>query len=269
MKIGRPIGMRRNNRDAFTLMELLVVMAIIAILAALLLPALSLVKSFARSASCKSRLHQMGVALQMYVHEHKNLYPYYLGPAGPSYGEAVGKGKAATGLVYWSSKLFPYYSLNWTNPAFHCPGYSGKISGQYDPGSVERQGSYAYNGGGVSFHKTTNTWGLGPVIFWKKPAVLETAVKVPSEMLAIGDSMTKTGYPDENGVSGSDFWWCSGVQSRSLAEMPYVLRHGKKYNALFTDSHVSAMSPEILFDPAKSAVLWNYDHQPHPESWTP
>lgn len=51
----------------FTLVELLVVIAIISLLAALLLPGVSLAKSYARSVSCKNRLHQMGVALQMYV----------------------------------------------------------------------------------------------------------------------------------------------------------------------------------------------------------
>jgi prepilin-type processing-associated H-X9-DG protein len=83
-------------------------------------------------------------------------------------------------------------------------------------------------------------------------------------MLAIGDSLRKVGT-----FGGSDHWRCGGPFSSDMAAMPYVLLHGKNYNQLYCDGHVSAMSPSILFDPSKTAPLWNYDHQPHPEQWKP
>ncbi len=60
---------------AFTLIEMLVVMAIIALLAALLLPLLSKAKEEARATACVSNLHQIGIALQLYVDGNDNRLP--------------------------------------------------------------------------------------------------------------------------------------------------------------------------------------------------
>ena len=51
------------------------VLAIIAILAALLLPALSRAKESARSTACLNNLHQVGLALQLYVQDNENRMP--------------------------------------------------------------------------------------------------------------------------------------------------------------------------------------------------
>jgi prepilin-type N-terminal cleavage/methylation domain-containing protein len=64
-----------KSKRGFTLIELLVVIAIIAVLASLLLPALGRAKRSARSAACLSNLHQIGLALDLYVQDNKDLLP--------------------------------------------------------------------------------------------------------------------------------------------------------------------------------------------------
>ncbi|HTR43631.1 MAG TPA: prepilin-type N-terminal cleavage/methylation domain-containing protein [Pseudomonadales bacterium] len=261
--------MLHNGREnAFTLIELLVVIAIIAILAALLMPVLSAAKGYSRTVGCKNHLRQMGYALQMYVHDNQDQYPRYLGPGGPSNGDADGAGGRAVGLVYWSSKLFPYDSQNWTNRSFHCPGYVGAITRPYIKGAIDRQGSYGYNIAGVCLTDATNEYlGLGPVSFWKNAQgkfvspISASQLSAPSQMLAIGDSFMKAG-----GAGASDAWGCGTYASEYAAE-PFAPRHGKNYNVLLCDGHVSSISPWILFNPSNSAAMWNYDHQPHPEMW--
>ena len=256
----------RRCDTAFTLIEMLTVIAVIALLTALLLPALNRAKASARSTSCTSKLHQLGIAMQLYVQDQMNRYPHYLGPAGPAYGDAVGVGGRAMGLVYWSSKLSPYHPINWTNRQLHCPGYSGKITGQEDPGLVERMGAYAYNAGGPRIGDSFNpNWGLGPIIFWKGtdnnpvPPVSADAIATPSELLSLNDSLMRTGT-----AGGSDFGRCNEVSDSSTASAPYALPHGRTYNILFCDGHVSPLKPSILFDPTNSP-MWSYDHQAHPK----
>jgi prepilin-type N-terminal cleavage/methylation domain-containing protein/prepilin-type processing-associated H-X9-DG protein len=278
----------RDATRAFTLVELLVTIAIIGILAALLLTALSRSKAAARSASCKNHLHQMGMALQMYASENAGRYPYYAG----AHDDSLHNSPGLSNSKFWWSKLTAYYPLNWTNADYHCPGYHGKTGGHelQKPGQTVSPpfGSYAYNALGVAilgFSKPFNLdLGLGyfaPTIkvigstnkFGRNP-VPEQYIAAPSEMFSIGESRFVS--PSVNGAEGGQDVARCGLLNWHGTNIwgPFNFRfdparHGKTYNQLFCDGHILAMAPSTLFDPAKTAALWNRDHQPHPELWVP
>ncbi len=65
----------RFPRTAFTLVELLVVLAIIAVLASLLLPALGRAQASARGIACTGNLRQLGIAVRAYAEDHQSILP--------------------------------------------------------------------------------------------------------------------------------------------------------------------------------------------------
>src|SRR5688572_791564 len=71
--MGRTMRARLSN--AFTLVELLVVIGIIAVLVAMLLPALNKARQAAQGVTCQSNLRQQAQLILLYVHENKGYFP--------------------------------------------------------------------------------------------------------------------------------------------------------------------------------------------------
>ncbi len=72
---------RGGRRSAFTLIEVLVVVAIIALLLAILLPSLSRAREISKSTICTTHLKEFGLATSMYTMDHKETLPGPLHPA--------------------------------------------------------------------------------------------------------------------------------------------------------------------------------------------
>lgn len=64
-----------RRKTGFTLIEVLVVVAIIALLVSILLPSLSAARRSAKNTKCKHNLHQIGVAMEAYLVEYKDYFP--------------------------------------------------------------------------------------------------------------------------------------------------------------------------------------------------
>ena len=114
------------RRNAFTLIELLVVVAIIALLISILMPALGNARIQARDVTCKSRLYQIGVALQEYMVEWNGRIPYCVTPM------TNGRAKPGFGGANWTDEeTDPFNRQKWPNsmPSILMPRYIGETSG--------------------------------------------------------------------------------------------------------------------------------------------
>lgn len=100
---------RECKDPGFTLVELLVVLAIITILAALLLPALAGARARAKAITCLNNIRQLGLASQVYTDEFNDRLPYNLGEA------EIRQALLQNQFLNWNSSVMDWEVLNSDN----------------------------------------------------------------------------------------------------------------------------------------------------------
>lgn len=141
----------RSAICSFTLIELLVVIAIISLLSALLLPALSSAKESGKRIKCQSNLHQLAIAIQMYVNERDGYLPY----ARTMTWEVPPNPPAGADPEYLQDLIRTYVSgpevgMGTNSPVFRCPSAKKDWVLATDP-----RNDYRYN------YFFANGWNLG------------------------------------------------------------------------------------------------------------
>jgi prepilin-type N-terminal cleavage/methylation domain-containing protein len=204
-----------NRRKGFTLLELLTVIAAVAILASILLPALSHGKTCAKSAACKGNLRQFGIGLRLYVDDFER-YPLYMN-------------RSDRGVFPWEEELAAYFDVF---KIIRCPGARPNQwwGDWYDYNSLgtdrSQLGWYTWN---ASIYPTS-TLGLGMIGSVGVP-VSESFVQVPSDMLAIGELMGFfTGEKLNHDCLGNNAVLCDGHVEACAPFQNSDAHHAKRLN---------------------------------------
>jgi prepilin-type N-terminal cleavage/methylation domain-containing protein/prepilin-type processing-associated H-X9-DG protein len=227
-------------KAAFTLIELLVVISIIAILAAMLLPAIGMVRSQAQSTQCRSNLRQMQLANIAYSGEWDDFVPIFF------YDNASFPNQWVSNASFLSDCTDG--KITTTSPTGYptkllCPLAKPNQMGSWPALSL----SYGYNA------QTKYPWTLGTYI---GPRLIN---KAQSNLVTFADALNMQISLFNPTISAS--YWVSGV-ANSGATQPEgfqlgnidspAFRHAGKMNAAYNDGHVATSD----FESIKSNKNW-------------
>jgi prepilin-type N-terminal cleavage/methylation domain-containing protein/prepilin-type processing-associated H-X9-DG protein len=265
---------------AFTLVELLLVIAIIAILASLLLPALQSAAGTARKAQCRNNLRQITLGLGLYAGDNLSAFP--LGQGKPEQNDA---------MRLWLDDLTNIVGA-WESGAFKCASFKGETwaTAPFPFMRWRASGSYGYNytgtdsagavGGPIRSHNGyiyDTPLGLGGFFggfgatdadFMPK-ATKEQNIVTPADMIAVGDSRERRPFGTPVKTQGENHLYPYSMALVNKADEIAKGRHtGDQNNVSFVDAHVESLKRARLFQPVDSVrKRWNTDNRPHKETW--
>jgi prepilin-type N-terminal cleavage/methylation domain-containing protein/prepilin-type processing-associated H-X9-DG protein len=245
---------KSSRRSAFTLIELLTVIAIIGVLAGLLLPALNGAREKGRRMACMANLHQMGIAILSYASDYQNHTPtadYNNDPTNPR------------GKVNWAQALI---NGNYaTAKIFQCPNDRRLSIGQGTPRSY---GIIVGQGNATPTGLNGNFWIAGSRLTC--PYLSNTAVAIVGEF--ISDSPAAPIQPViENNVNA---YIRSPLPSDTANFQPcskHMTGNPMAGNFLFVDGHVE-WNEKLGLDvtpPTGTGVMTLQMFPPPPSMWNP
>ncbi len=225
----------RWDACGFTLVELLLVIAIISILAAALLPALSGAKAETRRIACSSNLKQLGVSVQMYAADFEGKLPENL-PGAPNdtgrnpwvCGNVRFPQEATNQFLLRQGRIYPYVT---DASLYHCPADNSRANG------LARVRSYSMNGWVGSRYMEQYGRKVGYRTFLKDSEL--TSAK-PASLWVLGDEHEKS--------IDDGFFLVTMDDSQPFASFP-ATRHKNGYSVAFADGHVTLYTlrdPESL-----------------------
>jgi len=243
------------RKKAFTLIELLVVISIIAVLMAILMPALRKASEQARKIVCANHLKTIGLGDQMYANDSddyhvpiidgttKDDWLWFQNPLFIKLIAMKGRYKPEEALGYEASGTLP--------KEYRCPTDRRTVAngGLFrDSGSVEGV-SYGMNSMGLRLNEGT-AWGYYPN--GKAQALKTTQVENPSNKFFFMDSVWFNIWMDSAPIH---FWKeCGDRMSACEWDRP-AYRHNDGANVLFYDGHVKYLPMQEIrpdgapFDP--------------------
>ena len=204
---------------AFSLIELLIVIAIIALLASMLLPALRAARGEGVRISCQNNLHQLAVGTQMYEADNDGRVPDNNPGRTNDWvrGNLLMPGQATNQTLLQQGKLFPYANHTST---YHCPADRSQTNG------VLRVRSYSMNGWVGSRYMDS----------YARPTRFRTFIR-DSELAAVGPANIWL-ILDEHERSINDAWFQVTMDdSTPFASFP-ASRHELAYDLSFADGHI-------------------------------
>ena len=222
--------MKKGKSPGFTLVELLVVIAVIAILVSLLLPALGKARESASQIKCLSSMKQLGVTMALYSSQSDDwnvpLQIHFVRPdTGATENQYWYQNSTFAKLTGTSKTLWVYYPLY--KRSFLCsniPNYPRDAAGFEEYTSL----GYVY---GMTYWGTTNFVNPNSTSTWSETqATLMTKVKHPSNRFLYTEVAKKAlgrASPGGDYRDPSKHWWVYG-DTDAEPDIPTAYRHKDK-----------------------------------------